>query len=327
MEFNFAFVVELPFKAVVSPVYYKFLIFTFQVMIIEKSGMTLNVLVPDGFHSLLRAVVSNMAVNKASTTESKSPEADTEIPLDEAMNQLETLFIDIAMSDVEIDDEIVLLEKSVQQADLIESAEDADLTDTSSPREVGNVTASYNLDDYIIIDSDSEEFLAPKVRNVCEILTLEKSDVLTIGSSKQQEESQEKKQTPPEQLHFEDPDFSLAGDNVNLSTKRRKTSRKGKNKQLNLFNIVATKNRVPYNGEKVSRDQSRESDEVPLSYYFMSKEDNTALRGEFRHLVFTTLTELREDLAWMKKFRDSCIKHKYMMHTRKKSEVVSRKQI
>ena len=58
MEFNFAFVVELPFKAVVSPVYYKFLIFTFQVMIIEKSGMTLNFLVPDGFHSLLRAVVS-----------------------------------------------------------------------------------------------------------------------------------------------------------------------------------------------------------------------------------------------------------------------------
>ena len=117
---------------------------------------------------------SVVAVNKASTTESKSPEAHTEIPLDEAMNQLETSFMDIAMSDAEIVDEIVLLEKSVQQADLIESAEDADLSDTSSPREVGNVTASYNLDDYIIIDLDSEEFLAPKVRNVCKILIVEK---------------------------------------------------------------------------------------------------------------------------------------------------------
>ena len=108
---------------------------------------------------------------------------------------------------------------------------------------------------------------------------------------------------------------------------KRKNIKKRQNKQLNLFNIVATKNRVPYNGEKVLRDQSREPDEVPLSYYFMSREDNAALRGEFRHLVFTTLIELREDLAWMKKFRDSCIKHKYMMHTGKKSEVVIRKQI
>ena len=44
-------------------------------------------------------------------------------------------------------------------------------------------------------------------------------------------------------IRLEDPDFSLAGDNVNLSEKKRKTSRKHANKQYNLFNCISVKNR------------------------------------------------------------------------------------
>ena len=88
--------------------------------------------------------------------------------------------------------------------------------------------------------------------------------------------------------------FPLAGDDVSLSQKKMKTSRKHTNEQYSLFNCISVKNWVPYNGEVIKGKfpTTTQVDNVPLSNYFMDKEDNDLLRNEFRIIVGWTVSEL-----------------------------------
>ena len=88
---------------------------------------------------------------------------------------------------------------------------------------------------------------------------------------------------------------------------------------------MSVKNRVPCNDEVIRGNvpTTTQDDNVPLSNYFMDKEDNNLLRNEFRIIVGWTVPELRQDLNWMKKCLWRNIKHKYMEKTASNSEVVS----
>ena len=216
--------------------------------------------------------------------------------------------------------------------------ESAPLTSTSDT-DVGKLPV-FSLDEYVIIDVDeqmivSEALPGSDVHGNGNIGTLYELDAqihiseastgyadLTLTGERN---VQNGKSAPSHTIIFEDPDFSLAGDNVNLSQKKRKTSRKDTSKQYNLFNCISVKNRVPYNSEMIKGKvpTTTQVDNVPLSNYFMDKEDNDLLRNEFRIILGWTVSELRQDLNWMKKYLSRNIKHKYMGKTASNSEVVS----
>ena len=113
---------------------------------------------------------------------------------------------------------------------------------------------------------------------------------------------------------FEDADFCLAGDNVNIAQKRRKTTKTSKNRQFNLFSCIAVKNRVSYTKDKIEGkvNSTVVPEDVPLSCFFMNKK-NEKLRGEFRYLIAWTLVDLRPELSWMKKYLTKHIKHSLML--------------
>ena len=201
--------------------------------------------------------------------------------------------------------------------------ESAPLTSTSDT-DVGK-SPVFSLDEYVIIDVDeqmivSEALPGSDVHGNGNIGTLYELDAqihiseastgyadLTLTGERN---VQNGKSAPSHTIIFEDPDFSLAGDNVNLSRKKRKTSRKDTSKQYNLFNCISVKNRVLYNSEMIKGKvpTTTQVDNVPLSNYFMDKEDNDLLRNEFRIILGWTVSELRQDLNWMKKYLSRNIK-------------------
>ena len=72
---------------------------------------------------------------------------------------------------------------------------------------------------------------------------------------------------------FEDADFCLAGDNVNIAQKRRKTTKTSKNRQFNLFNCIAVKHWVSYTKDKIEGkvNSTVVPEDVPLSCFFVNE--------------------------------------------------------
>ena len=85
------------------------------------------------------------------------------------------------------------------------------------------------------------------------------------------------------QEHKEYADFVLCGDNVNFSLKPRHTSRDKENRQLNMFNTMAVKSRVPYSpGGVPGRPEHTDTDIQHISAYMPSRNDDITLRSDFR---------------------------------------------
>ena len=70
---------------------------------------------------------------------------------------------------------------------------------------------------------------------------------------------------------------------MNLFTKAKHTGLDHGNKQLNLFNNIAIKNRVPYSEVKIpGRPQEKDIEMHFLSTYFPSADDERRIHTEFR---------------------------------------------
>ena len=129
----------------------------------------------------------------------------------------------------------------------------------------------------------------------------------------------------PKEFQIHDVDYVLAGDNVNISIKTRHTSRKKANKQMNLYNNIATKTRVPFkeNSLKNRLCFSTPIDEVPLSAFLPNHEDNVSIRSEFKHIIGLTLAKYIPELSWFEMYLPKYIHHPFMEHTQVKSTTVS----
>ena len=129
----------------------------------------------------------------------------------------------------------------------------------------------------------------------------------------------------PKELQIHNVDNVLAGYNVNLSIKTRHTSWKKANKQMNLYNNIATKTMVPFkeNSLKNKIFFSTPIDEVPMSTFLPNHEDNASIRSEFKHIVGLTVARYIPELSWFEMYLQKYIHHLFMEYMQVKSTTVS----
>ena len=127
------------------------------------------------------------------------------------------------------------------------------------------------------------------------------------------------------ELQIHDVDYVLAEDNVNLSIKTRHTSQKKANKQMNLYNNIATKTRVPFKENSLKNRICFYTpiDEVPMSTFLPNHEDNSSIRSEFKHIIGLTLARYIPELSWFEMYLQKYTHHPFMEYTRVKSTTVS----
>eukprot|EP00794_Sanderia_malayensis_P002024 gene2024-2301_t len=133
------------------------------------------------------------------------------------------------------------------------------------------------------------------------------------------EKSLHDKETKKKDRHF-----ILAGDNVNLSLKAKHTSREKGNKQLNLFNCIASEARVPFvSGTFKNRLPIDERPEnVPLSIFLPNDDDDLQLKLDFKFIIAKTLIKHFEEVGWFAKYTLDNMHHQFMQHTSKKSNTL-----
>ncbi len=106
-----------------------------------------------------------------------------------------------------------------------------------------------------------------------------------------------------------------------FAVKPRKTTMAKGNNQLNLFNVIAIKHRVPSAGithqDKVP--QCTNSDDFPLSAILPSDESNACLKNEFQYLMGKILLKYESKLSWMEEHIPKFIMHDQMKYTVNKS--------
>ena len=79
----------------------------------------------------------------------------------------------------------------------------------------------------------------------------------------------------------------LCGDNLNISQKTRHTRRNKDKKQLNYFNTMAVKNRVPFFPSSITNRAASYDEEIHhISVYLPTEQDDAALRADFKLVVF-----------------------------------------
>lgn len=118
--------------------------------------------------------------------------------------------------------------------------------------------------------------------------------------------------------------FILAGDNVNLSSKARHTTRAKGNEQKNLFNCIATKTRIPFQSDSIKGRIPLDTDpcDAPLASFLPGHDENSHLRSEFRHKIATTLIKYVKDVSWFEHFLPNSLPQKHGNSTKSKSETV-----
>lgn len=119
--------------------------------------------------------------------------------------------------------------------------------------------------------------------------------------------------------------FILAGDNVNLSVRAKHTSREKGNKQLNLFNCIATKARVPFIPGKLKSRISADvkPHEVDLTALLPGKDEDKQLKSDFKHIVGSILAKHIDEVSWFDKYLRKYWHHEFIKQLKTKSETVS----
>ena len=115
--------------------------------------------------------------------------------------------------------------------------------------------------------------------------------------------------------------YRLVGDNCDLRTKCRTTSRTRTTKDQHLFLTLAVRNRVI--GDETSEFGYHKDKEYCPAEYLPSVDDNLKLRDEFKILIGQTLKQHLEEMSWLDKFIPDHITHEYTKETTCKSEIVS----
>ena len=87
--------------------------------------------------------------------------------------------------------------------------------------------------------------------------------------------------------------ISFVGDNVNVRTSPRYMGKGRETKQYDLFNIIAVENRVPF---EETADGKSVIQQIPVQFavkqlcnFVPDRNDNFALRDDFKHLIGNTL--------------------------------------
>eukprot|EP00794_Sanderia_malayensis_P001778 gene1778-1981_t len=120
------------------------------------------------------------------------------------------------------------------------------------------------------------------------------------------------------------PCFILAGDNVNFAPKSRHTNHLKRNEQINLFNCIATKKRVPYAKDRIDGKVPicTAPAEVPLKVFLPGTDEDASLRAEFKHKIGLTLIKYVKEVKWFEKLLPNNLHHENIPYTKSKSETV-----
>eukprot|EP00794_Sanderia_malayensis_P016437 gene16437-18072_t len=114
------------------------------------------------------------------------------------------------------------------------------------------------------------------------------------------------------------------GDNVNFAPKSRHTDRLKRNEQINLFNCIATKKRVPYAKDRIDGKVPicTAPAEVPLKVFLPGTDEEASLRAEFKHKIGLTLIKYVKEIKWFEKLLPNNLHHENIPYTKSKSETL-----
>ena len=97
------------------------------------------------------------------------------------------------------------------------------------------------------------------------------------------------------------------------------------NRNLDMLNVIAGKNRIPYEGETVPGKVPRIVDPVPLTTFLPTGSDGVSMEKEFAWIISSTIARLDDRFHWFANLIPTTLKHRYTSFTTKKSTVVSGK--
>ena len=163
---------------------------------------------------------------------------------------------------------------------------------------------------FIDIDfqQQKEEYMVPNWNTLISTLRLAKKAEINIISS----------------LIFH-PKFMIAGDNLDLLTKKRHYLIGKGNIDRHIFNIIVVSNRVKLPDGLIGKKKVHYDSifDVPMNWFIPTIHDESTLKGEIKILLARDLCHYVPELKWMKDILVKHIEHEFSDLTSQRSDVVN----